>query len=115
MMLNAAWTSTSSCSSLSSVGEEPGQHLKQHLVPEVEQLGDLAGHRLGRLRLRLVDVEGLLREGGNDRPGRLEGRVLLPQLLVLVPDAEEPAVMGRLPVPARALALLDDLIDGRAR
>jgi hypothetical protein len=49
------------------VGEEPGQHLQQHLVSEVEQFGDLAGQRLGRLRLRFFDVVGLLREGGPDR------------------------------------------------
>jgi hypothetical protein len=55
------------------VGEEPGQHLKQYLVCEVEQPGDLAGYRLGRLRLRLVDVEGLLREDGDNRPGGLDG------------------------------------------
>ena len=70
------------------VGEEPGQRLKQYLVPEVEQQGDLAGQRFGRLRLRPVDVVGLLCEGGNDRPDGLEGRVLFPQLLVFAPDAE---------------------------
>src|SRR5690348_18275714 len=90
MMPSAAWTSASSCSSVSSVWAR-------------------------RLRLRFVDVVGLLREGGNDRPGRLKERVLFTQLLVFAPDREEPAVMRRPPVPARPLALLDDLIDGRAR
>jgi hypothetical protein len=97
------------------VGEEPGEHLKQHLVSEVEQLGHLAGDRVGQQRLRVIDVEGLPGEGGNDRPGGLEGRVLLAQLLVFAPDAEEPAVMRRPPVSARPLTLLYDLVDGRTR
>ena len=47
--------------------------------------------------------------------GGLEVRVLFAQPVVLLPDAEEPAVVGGLPVPARPLALFDDLLDGRAR
>ena len=116
MRPSAAWTSTSSCSSVSSVWvKKPGQHLKQHLISEVEQLGDPAGQRLGRLQLRLVDVVGLLHEGGHDGLGGLKGRVLFTQFVVFAPECEEPAVMRWPPVPAWPLTLLDDLLDTRAR
>ena len=59
------------------VGEEPGQHVQQHLVTEVEQLGDPARGRIGQQWLRLTDVERLPGERRDDRPGGLEARVLL--------------------------------------
>ncbi len=48
------------------VGEEPGQHLEQHLVGQVERLGDRLGERVGRLRLRPLDVVRLL-DGQRER------------------------------------------------
>src|SRR5215471_17330204 len=46
------------------------------------------------------------------RPGRLERRVTLAQVLVFLPHGEEAAVVRVLPVAASAFALLDDLVDG---
>ena len=97
--------------SLVCVGEKSRQHLQQYLVPEIEQLTDPAGQRIGQQRLWLGHVERLTGERRKDRPGRLKGRVFLAQLPVLRPDTEEPPVVRPLPVSARALALLDDLLD----
>jgi hypothetical protein len=76
-----------------------------------DRCGDRTDDRVGQ-RLRPVDVAGLPGEGGMTGRG-LEGRVLLAQLLVFAPDAEEPAVMRRPPVPA-PLSPLDDLVESRA-
>src|SRR5260370_10818386 len=88
------------------VSEEPGQRLEQRLVAEGEQLGDRDGRGLGSQRLRRLDVVRLPGERGDDRPGRLEGGVLLAELALLLPPAEEAAAMGGTPVAAGALAPL---------
>jgi hypothetical protein len=84
------------------VREESGEHLEQDLVAQVEQLGDAPGGRIGQQRLGLRDVEGLAGERGNDRPGRLEVRVLFAQPVVLLPDAEEPGSSPGQPGPVSA-------------
>ena len=89
------------------VGEEPRQHLQQRLVAEREQLGDLARGGITDQQLRGGDVEGLAGKRGQDGPGRLERRILPPQLAELLPDPQEPAVARGAPVTACALALLD--------
>ena len=97
------------------MGEEPVERLQQRLVAQVEHLRYRAGQRIADQGLRLGDVIRLAGERRDDRAGRLERRVRLGELAVLLPDAEEPAVVGGLPVAPGALALLDDLADGGHR
>jgi hypothetical protein len=67
--------------------------------------------RIADHRLRVRHVVRLPCERRDHRPGWREAGVGGAQPFVLLPDAEEPAVMSGLPVPAGALALLDDLIE----
>ena len=98
---------------LGGVREEPPEQLEQDLVVDVEQVGDPRGQRVGDHGHRVgpvvrADVRG------HHRPGRLESRVGLPHLLVLVQDRDELAEVRVAPVPLRALALLHDFLDRRA-
>ena len=97
------------------MGEEPVERLQQRLVAQVEHLRYRAGQRIADQGLRVGDVIRLAGERRDDRAGRLERRIRLGELAVLLPDAEEPAVVGGLPVAPGALALLDDLADGGQR
>ena len=96
------------------VREEPLQHQQQDLVADVEQVHHPPRHRVAdqrdvRLALGRADVD---RE---HRPDRVEGRVGLAELGVLVQDLDELAEVGVAPLPARPLALLQDLVDGVLR
>ena len=72
------------------------------------------GHRVADQRdvgvaLGLPDVDR------DHRPDRVEGRVGLAERDVLVQDRHELTEVRALPVPARSLALLQDLVDGPLR
>ena len=93
------------------VREEPLQHQQQDLVGDVEQIHYPLGHRVADQRdvgvaLGLPDVDR------DHRPDRVEGRVGLAELNVLIQDRHELAEVRVFPVPARSLALLQDLVDG---
>ena len=96
------------------VREEALQHQQQDLVADVEQVHDLAGDRVGGQRNAGVAL-GRPDVDRDHRPDRVEGRVGLAQLQVLVEDRDELAEVRVPPVPARALALLQDLVDGPLR
>ena len=96
------------------VREEPLQHQQQDLVGDVEQVHHPPGQRVAdqrdvRLALGRADVER------GYRANRVEGRVGLAELRVLVEDRDELTEVRVFPVPARALALLQDLVDGALR
>ena len=90
------------------------EDLQQDLLAHVEQVGHPGRHRVGDQRdldlaLRRADV------GRDHRPDRVEPRAGLAPLLVLVENGDELAEVGVAPVAARALALLQDRVDGPLR
>ena len=97
------------------VGEEAGQEVQKDLVRDRGDLRDAMGLGVRDHRDRSREVERLPREGRHDRARRLECRIGGAQRVVLIPDREEAAVVGVLPMAASALALLDDLAHGPQR
>ena len=92
------------------VREEALQERQQDLVGDVEQVHDLSGQRVGDQR----DVDVALDRPDVDsdhRADRVEGPVGLAELLELVQDRHELAEVRVPPLPARPLALLQDLVD----
>jgi hypothetical protein len=61
------------------------------------------------------DTERLACVAGQDGAGGLERWITLPQVVVVLPHGEEPAVVCGAPVARAPLALFDDLFDRRQR
>ena len=94
--------------------EEALEDLQQDLVGHVEQVHDLGGDRI--VGQRHLDVAVARPDVDRQhRAGRHQAAVRLAGLLELVQDGDELAKMSGFPVPARALALLQDLVDGPLR
>ena len=92
---------------LADVGEEADEDLQDQVVIDVEQVGDIGGHRVGDDDVEAHPVDRA-HPGGDDRMGGLEGRIGGLDRLELLEDGEEPAVVRLAPVTAGAFALLDD-------
>jgi hypothetical protein len=92
-----------------------GPQVSRHVSGKLfrDRCGDLTGDRVGRQRLRPVDVVGLPGEGGHDRPG---ARRTGPASAAAGIRSRRRRTGRNAPAasPPRALPLLDDLVESRA-
>jgi hypothetical protein len=92
------------------VREVPLQELQEDLVADVEQIRAQGRHAIadeGDRGVALATTHGREHHGA-DRIGR---RIRREHLAVLLEDLDELAEVGRLPVPAGPLALLEDRVE----
>jgi hypothetical protein len=97
------------------VCEEALQPLQEQLVGDIEQIGHPRADRIADQRHRLVVAVTAPHLCRQDRADRVETGVVGRHLAVLVEDLDELAEVSRLPVAARALALLEDRVDRALR